>query len=605
MAFIFKPATVGGVSVRPYAAKLARQVEQSGAGSGSQVANGYVLRAVRNGEDVVVYVLDPLAVWAFLHHDSVAGYGAHLKLAARALNRDALSPEAAPLEGGPIVKAVDTALLPYAPGQGYFHTIDIGALFIRNNFPSIPYSQPERAGTCVLAGTTGNNQGRFATDRYQLWGDSFSGQSQPKFYRPGGDTSEFAGTNLRLQAWLLPEAGFQFLAGDSNARFYTRQMSRYHYTIPVFGAQCSRDGFGSWEDEQSRWGEVIVGGAYVSQPTGSDAGGVDPATDPARMGVAGVFLAKLLRPAIPPSNSYALTATDVFTMKMDSNPDVELRPLVQDFDGVTRYEAHGVSGVALAYVLDPGADDEPDGLGSRGATTLFYTCYCNKSDVIWSGVQLRRMLSSGAQSSVTIYKGTASRGHTLGPDLEMFGVAGVVGATFEIVGGVQAQLTTDLVHYGVDGVLRTTGLRAAGWHPFTQDTLNPKDSTAGTLFGQGSHFAAVIGQGKVAVLARDYVVAPSAEQITWSVVVIDQLSGAFIEARGVLGTSFPVTYSAHISVITPETEERPAVLLGSLDTNHYLSTDGGVTWQQVFQGFAGKPLYMGNQLHKIRFGEAL
>jgi hypothetical protein len=193
----------------------------------------------------------------------------------------------------------------------------------------------------------------------------------------------------------------------------------------------------------------------------------------------------------------------------------------------------------------------------------------------------------------------------------MFGVAGVVGATFAIVDGVQNQLSTDLVHYGVDGAIRTTGLRAAGWYPFTQDTLNPTDKTVGTLFGQSSHFAAAMGAGKIAVLARDYAAPPAAGSITWTVVVVDQTTGAFLESRGVMGTTFPAAYTAHITVVlpevleTPEAPGRPAVLLGALDTDHYLSVDGGWTWQHMFSGFTGKPLYMGNQLHPITFGETI
>jgi len=609
VAFIFRPTTAAAEFVRPYARRLASELQSTTPGAKNQVVDGYLLRAVRAGPNVIVYALDPEALWAFLHHTPVTGFGVHLKLATRRFARDVLRPDVAPAVSAVVVKSVDTALLPYNPGQGFYQTIDTGALFIRSNFPSVPYSHADRCGTCVLAATSGNVQALFATDRFQLWGDSFDSQQQPKFHKPGADTGGFAASGLRLLAWILPESGLQTLVGDANARLYTRQMSRYSYTIPVFAAQCSRDGFGSWEDIQTRWGEVVVGGAYVSQPNSTDTP-PDPVTDPARLGIAGVFLAKLLRPPVPPAASYLLTQTASMNLLMTDNPEAELAPVLGTFGGVERYEAHGVSGSALCFSLDAGSDSPPDGAGSRGASCLFYSNFCNKSGVVWAGVQVLRITSAGVESVVTLHKSTDTTQYTIGPDVQAFGVDGVFGTRFAVGTGVQDQTTTELIHYGVDGVIRTTNLLSAGWYPFTQALLNPTGITAGTVFGQSTHFAASIGNNKVAVLARDYVVLGSDPSATWTLVVLDQTTGEFIEARGVVGTAATITYSAHISVVTPESVGvdmvvTPAVLLGTLDLKHYLSTDGGSTWTHVFEGFVGKPVYLGNQLHRIAFNNTI
>lgn len=605
MALVFRPLVSAATKHRKVAQRLASRIEAAGASGGQILFDGYLFKASRAGTDTVVYVLDPEAVWVFFHHDTVPSVGTFIRLGARLLDRGRLLP-GAPFEiDAPVAFGAGTALLPYSPGQGYYTTIDLGALFLRVNFPSVPFTQAERAGSCVLAATSGNIEARFSTDRFQLWGDVVANQSSPKLYSPGADTSNFAATNLRLLSWLVPEAGLATLLGDSDARYYTRQMSRYTYEIPIFGAQCCREGYGSWEEDATRWGEVIIGGAYVSQPTSVDSPAPSPASDPARLGIAGVFIAKLLRPAVPPSNSYVLAPTAAFSLLMTANPEPELQPVLGTFSGVNRYEAHGVSGAAMCFTLNPDAGDPPDGGGSRGQVYLFYTCHCNKGGVTWTGVQLRTMPSTGVGTTTTLYKGSTATGHQLGPDVPAYGVDGVFGATFSISAGRQDQTTTDLVHYGVDGTIRVTGLRAAGWYPFTQDTIALVDSTVGTIFGQSSHFAAAIGNGRVAIIARDYVVPVGSPTINWSMVVIDQATGAFIEVRGAIGTAIPLTHHAHIAVVTPETDQDPAVLVSALGPNHYVSTDGGFTWIQVFDNFIGKPLYLGNQLHEIRFAESL
>lgn len=606
MAMLFKPLSAGGVAMRKYAARLAAQVGMAGSSGATQFINGYMLRAVRNGADVIVYVIDPAAVWAFLHHDTVAGFGAHLKLAARAFSREILSPGVTPVVSEPVAKALDTALLPFAPGQGYYPTIDAGALFIPTTVPTTPHIYPDVVSTCVLARTSGNVQATFATDRFQVWADSFV-TKQPKWHAPGADTSEFIAYYHRMYAWLMPESGLATVTGDADARFYTRQSSRYSYSIPAFAAQCVRNGIAS-PVGTARWrSDPIVAGAYVSQPDGSDAPGGDPATDPARYGVAGLFITRLRRPEAPIANSYPLAHLYSFSLLMTSNPEPELVPVLVDVSGVNRYATHGVSGVGLCYTMTPAELTDPDEeIGPRGTIHLFATLHCRQGATTWTALQLASIDPMGVATQATLYKGNAAKGHLVGPEIEMFEVGGIVGASYDIVAGKVDQASVDLLHFGVDGVIRTTGLRGAGWYVFTQYLLNTISLTTGSLYGQASLYAADIGDNKVAVLARDYVVGSSDSTADWTLVVVDKISGAFIEARGLVGAASVLTYNAHITVITPESTvddvTRPAVLLCTLGTTHRLSTDGGLSWVVVFTGFTGAPLYCGNQLYRLNFG---
>lgn len=609
---IFKPLVSSDVGyLKGEARRMANSVLAGRSDADQQVIDGYLLKAVRNRDNVIVYVLDPAAVWVLLQHGDLDGAGAYLHASTRFLNRGQLQP-GVPLDVDPRARSLDTLLLTYSPGQGYYQTIDAGALFLRTNFPSLPFVIPQRAGCTVLASTSGNNPARF-TDRFQLWADVMDATFQPKVYKPDADTSQFVGNQYRMLNWFLPESALQLLTGDPVARYYTRQNQRYVYTIPTFGGQVAREGFGSWEIDTVRWGETSAGGAYVSQPNSSD-GSVDPTTDPARLGVAGVFLAKFLRPAVPPSNSYTLTNTSNYHLLMKDNPEPELAPVLVSPAGVDSYEPHGVSGAALCYTLDPDAGDPPDGAGARGQIALFWTCYRVIDDGLtittWTGVQLRRQPSTGVGSNLTLYKGTDNRAHQLGPELVLFGVPGVVGTTHTFtVDNRPDQATVDLVHYGTDGVIRTTNLRAAGWYAFTQVVVNPSTSTTGSFFGQASQFATAMGNNKVAVLAKNSVVPVGASTVAWTLVVIDQTTGEFIEARGEVGSTFPLTYDAHLNVVTPEVEINdvvtPAVLAAAVGSNHYISTDGGVTWEQFLDDFAGCPVYLGNQLHPIQFRESL
>lgn len=612
MAVVFRPLSAGAVKYKQFADRLARTAARSG--GGTQVIDGFLLRAVRAGENVVVYAIDPEAVWAFLHHGTLSGFGTHLKLAARALNRDVVAPGASLADVTPVAKAAGTTLLPYSAGEGSYPAIDLAALLIVATAVTVPHVYPDSVTTCVLARSSNNAQATFATDKFQLWTDKL-GQTRTKWYAPGADTSEFVGYYERVQAFLLPENGLATVLADADARLFTRQASRYKYSIPSFAAQQARNGVASPTDTSLWRADPIVAGAYVSQPTGSDAPGWDEATDPARYGIAGVFIARFRRPEVPSGAQYTVPPLHSFSRLMTDNPETELVPLLIDVGDVNRYATHGVAGTGMCYTQTVGEQADPaDGLGARGTAHLFSVVHCDQAGVVWNGVQLCSVDPLGASSAATLYKSTAARGHLVGPEVSLFDTAGIVGVAFDIAAGAMNQTSVDLVHMGVDGVLRTSDLRTHGWYCFTQFVLNPVGAFAASVFGQASLYAADIGDDKVAVLARDYVVPGAASTVDWTLVVVRGSTGAFIEARGLVGAAFTVTSQAHIVVVSPESTvdaglpsevTTPAVLLCALDTTHRLSTDGGVTWTTLFTGFTGAPLYMGNQLHRVAFGETI
>lgn len=607
MAFIFKPTTASGVSVRHYAARLAKQVELSGAGSGSRIVDGYVLRAVRKGPNVVVYVLDPLAVWAFLYPVVPGGFHS----GTRALSRDNLMPGAALPDTFEAIEASDeTRLFPYTPGYGFWPTFDSGALLLRSNIAGQVIAQVMLSAsknvvtTCTML-FSGAAQEAYST-RLQLFAQTLL-PSSAKYLPLGADTSELAARYDKGQAFLMPESGLVAVTGDINARFTVRFTGgrTHRYRTPALGGHCALNGLASPSQGVRWYADPIFAGAYVSQPPPAPAAAVAP-----DLGVVGRFIVRMRRPPTVSGPGYENSWVDFFSQLMTANPEPELRPLlISDDPAAPYYAPHGVVWTGACYTVEADELEEAAGQGSLGTTHLFSLAYCAQGEVAWSALQL---VSANAQGVVqrTLLKTSAYAWHAVGPAVDMFGVKGVVGTSKTAGTHAVVQTSVEFLHYGTDGVIRTTGLRAADWYAFTpivgrsSESIEPLDFT-----GQSNTYAASIGDGKVAVLARDYIPADADDYITWSLVIVDQQTGAFIESRGPVGTAFRSQNLgfAHISVITPEVTEgdvtTPAVLLCSLFTTHRLSTDGGRTWSVIFEGFRGMPLYLGNPLRKIDFGE--
>lgn len=602
MAVIFKPTSAAAAKHRRFAITLGVELERAGRRSATKILDGFLFRAVKVQANVIVYAIDPAAVWAFLHKDTFAGAGTGLVFAARNLTRGQLIPNTEPTIASPATPA--DALLQFQPGGGYMTTLDAGALLLVTNRPSIPAVTHATVSLSTLASTSGASSPSFATDRFQLWVDVFGAENQQKWYPPGADTGEFVGYYYRLFDWFFPEAALAVVTGDSVARLFPRKYERYNYRIPVFAAQSTAEGLASPNDAEAWYSDPLVGGAYVSQPNGADT--APPDDDPAWLGIAGTFVTRLRRPQVPGGNFYPLAFLGTSRRLMTTNPEVELRPALVTVGDVTQRAVHGVSSSGLCYSLTE--EDEllpPDGDGSRGDVHLFSHVFCYQGEVLWHAVQRQTLRANNTSNVGTLYKGTDSFTFTIGHRMTMFEVDGVYGTRRPAGTTAEDSSLVEFVHMGIDDVIRPTGLRDAGWYAFTDYAGAAGVIVNGSLWGQSSVAAADIGNGRIAVIARNYIVPSGAATATWTLVVIDSVTGEFVESRGEIGAANSFTYLAHLAVLTPETETAPAVLACNLGDTCRLSTDGGATWQVAFSGFRGYPLYLGNQLHRISYGETI
>lgn len=603
MALIFRPASAAAAKHKGFADKLGATLRATGGSIMSRVYEGFLFRAVRASPNIVVYAIDPAAVWAFLHFDNVHALGTELILGSRALTRDLLRPAAtAAFDVTP--QNDSTALAPYQPGLGYYGSLDTGALSIKTNLASVALTTNETVSTSVLAGSTNLVEAPYSA-RFQVWADVF-GVRGPKFYKAGDDLSSATAYYHRLYDFLFSETALASITGVSDARLYTRYLSRFTYAIPYFGAQSTAEGFASPTATSAWYSDPLVAGAYVSQPAG--AAPPLPPSDPAWLGTAGTFIVRLRRPEAPTGNFYPLSSVGHLIRPMSANPEPELVPGTIVDGGVTKRAEHGVSGVALCYTLSPtDRAAPPDGLGARGTVHLFSHVYCKQGAVLWNAVQLQSLLPGGGASVSTLYKGSSGVYFCLGKPVTMFGVQGVYATRAGVVGSPASQNNAELVHLGVDGVIRATNLAASGWYTFVPSLAATLSVQAGSVFGQAPTYCADIGDNLIAVVAKN--TTGDSGSATWSVVVVAADTGEFVEARGVLGSLSMPSYLVYLSVVTPQTTEggitTPAVLAAGLGHNHYLSRDGGATWAPMFSGYIGHPLYLGNQLHDVTYGLTL
>lgn len=592
-AFHYRPLASGSAYLRRVAKRLASTVNDKG-GVRHEIHDGYLLRAVGSRSSVTVTAIDPEALWLFLHQQTPPSGSLQRLLGVRQFDREQIAgngPDTAtePASGNPLTR--------WAPGAGYASSIDMGALVLLTNVPTLPSVRPDRISGLTLGNTSDYTIGAATFDtRFQLYGQALD----PMRARIVATGTDMTGEPIRavdVQDWLLRESALQALLGDGRARMQVRMVSSYPwYAVPIFGAQVAREAqIERTPGSGLSYADVVVAGAYASQNQSAP-----------RDGLAGVFITRLRRPEPIPSAQYPLTEVWTWSLRADANPEPEFVPATVTPSGEDpRVHAHGITGVAMSYSGD--VDDD--------TTLLLAGLHCAQGDVadpaVWVGLQLHRIARDGTLTTTTLRKTTDALHWQLGPEVELYGVNGVLAVECDVSGGTIDQSGMKLCHVGTDGVMRETGLRSAGWRPFTQTIVNPTGKTAGAVWGQASVYAADIGNGKVGVLARDYNVAADATAVTWTLVALDALTGSFIEARGMVADDAAVTqYSAHLSVLVPERLKAddtvaPAVLLCTLGKKHRISRDGGMTWTLLFDEYVGFPIYLGNRLHKVGIGRGL
>lgn len=93
--------------------------------------------------------------------------------------------------------------------------------------------------------------------------------------------------------------------------------------------------------------------------------------------------------------------------------------------------------------------------------------------------------------------------------------------------------------------------------------------------------------------------------------VLDASTLAFVDDRGVVTLPCSTWNVLCFSVVRQAATQGPAVLAAwgysafPSQNGHRLSRDGGRTWEDLFSGVQGLPLYLGNQLHPVSLATAL
>ncbi|HEY6612772.1 MAG TPA: hypothetical protein VIZ86_16785 [Pseudomonas sp.] len=604
--FSYRPLARGAIRLRGVARRLAEKLRGK-AGVKTEIHDGYLLRAAGSARSVTVTAIDPEALWLFLHHQGIDGSvgvpGVPLEwsLGTRAYTRDQLNPAPPDPAAPPAAPSTpaDSALASWAPGYGYFGTVYAGT-GPNINTASIPHARRDRVATTVLLNSAdfviGNTP--YAA-KFQLYGHA-ADPMRRKLLLADADTSQMPVRGVDARDWVLSEAGMRSATGDPLFQFFPRSTPSYGH-IPVFSAQVAREVLMVFNEAgaQSVWhSDVVVAGAYVTQPSTSAQGRADRR--------AGLFLTRLRRPLSAQGATYPLEHLWSVLIPATANPLADLQPdyLPPDDPELAHYEPHGVSSVGIAVV--PGAEGEGEG------AMLVAALYRETETAMHTALQVIVTNADGVGTAYTARTGSDNRQWRVGPECTMFGLPGVLVIEADVEGGMAKPMGLTLLHVGADGVARETGLKAAGWQPYTQQTGQAASPMLVGGWGQAAVWAAHLGNNRVAVIAVDHDRDGAAETIIWSVVALDATTGAFVEVLGALpATGNFFGYSAHLSVITPttlnadNTVRDEAVLMASLFSKHYLSRDGGRTWAPHFDGFYGFPVYLGNRLHKVEVGANL
>lgn len=608
MGLLFRPTAGMAVQHKKFAARMARSLAASGGTSTHKLFDGYIFRATRSGDNTVVVALDVEAVWAFLHWDVLPGEATQFFSGMRALTRQRLAPRTPDPDNPLVPKPRTDTLARWLPNASAYLTFDTNALQVVSNMQSVPRVTAEGVTAALQLATSDNNE--FTSDRYQVVVSSLPYIA--RFYAVDADPTMATVRERNARDVFFSESALVSVTGDTNAKLQPRKASRYNYSVPTFGAQVGADCFASRVEGGLDYDDVVLGGAYVSQANSSNDLILPEDPDPAREGVAGVWLVRLRRFPVPFDPDVLIQPTSLvwsFKQLMTNNPEPTLRPTTYTASGHSVRVEHAVEGVAIAAqrVFTPPITQ--DGSGAKGWVALFYTTRCAEGEAVppmWRALQVTKVLAGGTATTVTVRVSTDDTHNMLGPELRMFGAEGIAATQFAVVGGVMDQTTVRLIHVSADGVQTDTDIHTEGWFPFTDYLLN---QAAGSLFGQAARWAVSIGNDKVAVIARNTHALPEAVSMEWHLVIVKASTGEFLETRGPIGVAVTVNPFAHLSVVTPEVVRGEAtvdaVLTCSLGNGHKISTNGGRTWEDLFSGTFGVAVYLGNQLHPITIEQTL
>lgn len=605
MAVVFRPTDATAVKHAGFARKLGNSM--GAAPVLVRVFDGYIFRAVRAGPNVLVTTIDPDAYWLFLHWDVLPGLATNYLSGMQHLARQQLVPLAPTKETS--VAPVDETLDRLLPNASHYISFDAGSTQVVNNMQSVP--RVTRNGATAALELANNNLNEFTNTRYQVIVSSSTGETK---LRKVGVPFLAIVKEQDARDMFFRETALQSITGDFDAKLQPRQATRYTYSIPTFGAQVGADCFASRVEGSIDYNDVVVGGAYVSQPNSSNTVIAPEDPDPARLGIAGVWIARFRRWPTPFDPDVLTAPAELvwdFHQLMTADSEPELRPGTYIDSGQTVRVPHAVEAVAIASQRVFVPPTEADGAGSKGWVALFYTLRCNETEMdtpVWRALKILVVSEAGGAMTLTVALSVDAEQYMLGPETLMFGAEGIVATRFNVAGGVMDQASVRLIHVDIAGAINTSTMDAAGWYPFTDYLLNP---AAGGLFGQVNRWAVPIGNNKIAVVARNTTAPPLATSIEYHLVVVDATTGAFIEVRSSLGLVLTVTPLVHLSVVTPEvaaTGTTPlieAVLVYTVGNGHYRSTDGGRTWQPMFSGTFGTAVYLGNQFHRVTFEETI
>lgn len=606
-----------------FAKRLGFQAIRSGA-TMTRIFDGYLFRALHAKGRVVVYVLDPPAVWVLTQYNNLGNdRGWFTRLGVRHLSRDQLFPLAA---GDPEPPAPPAALaVTRAEGLAF---VGVG----RAQFGGDPLQyfffqgQSDWRGNYASATAYLSDRSSTAPSPYRnvCIHSVATTPLLPVYPVDSAQPDALIREDAQLE-FVWTEDGFRAMSGNSRFRFFPMAANWPSRALIVTAPRILEEGV-------NRYDEVIVCSTFLNQGPYSTNAELDQSDEYEHGFLVGRFRANRA------TGQGAYTVRNLWPewcllLRAGLNSDPDLLPVV-NLENPAAYYRHGIVDVGIAesastvIALASTARRAAEGLPEQADTYGTQLYRINRATGSYTVETVAKVSYAAADEAVT------AKPLTLALNRLEYAVPDPLGGEpqpIEALAAVQFTataeidpVTIELVLFPTEGAKQTSGLGLAGYAPFW-----PKLKGAYSIWGHNENLGytlapqnqivQAIGPGLLGVVAAPKAAVAGTAAIDWRLVVLDAQTLAFLEDRGTidsLPSNAGVTVSLTVLVpevpATAEDPGTPAVLAAwvasyqtDIKTLHRLSRDGGRTWHTIFTGVAGPIAYLGNQLHPVELGRTL
>ena len=644
MAVVYRPTSSDAAKLKGDAMRLGNQLLASGGSQLYTVTGGFILKAVRSGTNAIVTSIEPGNIWAFTNNNllnfsyprtvyqlrEIITPGATFFPADAPvvlLNPDTSIPEDSILRYPDLLLGATrlTASGNYTDVLSYGHTTYVDQYLTQARYDVPAGSPPPNELTFGTTVRLTVIQQPTAYTGVTLTGTPSPNSTSPRMLRSYAiDEGTVIDDSNEFGARFLPR----------HVRFKNRFFASFACNVFVVNPETLL-----YEDHVV---VTPVAKQLVLPPFYEETNLAPP--DAAEIATEyGLFVARYRSDSLfpvdePPPHPLAMVWAE--TLMLPDNPEPTLRP-----KGTASAFRHAYTyAVPLQFVPDPEFPLEKD-------TAVISVAIAEYEDTpgLRVGYGVQRHLfddTTGSNSTSTLYLANLTLDPTayvyvlynrLVIEQEEYAVA--VRAEVQSItapnytSGTLVAGTWEVLLIGATSTI-TLDLAGSGLQPFSSRLRGEYAFHPTQVMGVSAHLinrvADYIGANRVACLVCDATQAQSASRVDWKIGVFNATTGELIEVRGsfastsvgptLLSTNIPrilvgMTVVSREIVDEDDVVTQPAVLTAFAMEDvvpdpfpvrsNYLSRDGGLTWEHMFEGMDGDVYYMGSAARPVLVSDAL